>query len=164
MGDIKEINIKYRTYYFFDGMINIKDFDSNLLKIDKKSYKNIDIYHIGYITMKDSDYVKITSVNPLYLIIDKVDVYIKEKMNKNKEVLTKYTEIWDKIKNLIKTINNKSGEYGKDFMKIKFNSDDNLPLNKILKLHNTTIVMRSIFQKDCKYHPQVVLDEFLYEL
>ena len=125
MGDIKEINIKYRTYYFFDGMINIKDFDSNLLKIDKKSYKNIDIYHIGYITMKDSDYVKITSVNLLYLIIDKVDVYIKEKMNKNKEVLTKYTEIWDKIKNLIKKINNKSGEYGKDFMKIKFNSDDN---------------------------------------
>ena len=125
MGDIKEINIKYRTYYFFDGMINIKDFDSNLLKIDKKSYKNIDIYYIGYIAMKDSDYVKITSVNPLYLIIDKVDVYIKEKMNKNKEVLTKYTEIWDKIKNLIKKINNKSGEYGKDFMKIKFNSDDN---------------------------------------
>ena len=125
MGDIKEINIKYRTYYFFDGMINIKDFDSNLLKIDKKSYKNIDIYYIGYITMKDYDYVKITNVNPLYLIIDKVDEYIKEKMNKNKEVLTKYTEIWDKIKNLIKKINNKSGEYGKDFMKIKFNSDDN---------------------------------------
>ena len=47
MGDIKEINIKYRTYYFFDGMINIKDFDSNLLKIDKKSYKNTDIYYIG---------------------------------------------------------------------------------------------------------------------
>ena len=125
MGDIKRINIKYRTYYFFDDMINIKDFDSNLPKIDKKSYKNIDIYYIGYITMKNSDYVKITSVNPLYLIIDKVDVYIKEKMNKNKEVLTKYTEIWDKIKNLIKKINNKSGEYEKDYMKIKFNSDDN---------------------------------------
>ena len=45
-------------------MINIKDFDSNLLKIDKKSYKNIDIYYIGYITMKDFDYVRINSVNP----------------------------------------------------------------------------------------------------
>ena len=78
MGDIKEINIKYRTYYFFDGMINIKDFASNLLKIDKKSYKNIDIYYIEYITMKDSDYVKITSVNPLYLIIGEVDRYFEE--------------------------------------------------------------------------------------
>ena len=80
MGNIKEINIKNRTYYFFDDMINIKDFDSNLLKMDKKSYKNTDIYYIGYIAMKDPDYVKI---NPLYLIIDKVDGYIKEK-NGNK--------------------------------------------------------------------------------
>ena len=83
MGNIKNIDIKYRTYYFFDDMINIKDFDSNLLKIDKKSYKNIDIYYIGYITMKDSDYVKINSVNPLYLIIEKVDGYIEEKMEIN---------------------------------------------------------------------------------
>ena len=65
MGNIKEINIKNRTYYFFDDMINIKDFDPNLLKIDKKSYKNIDIYYIGYVTMKDSDYVKIKSVKAL---------------------------------------------------------------------------------------------------
>ena len=86
MGNIKEINIKNQTYYFFDDMINIKDFDSNLLKIDKKSYKNIDIYYIGYITMKDSDYVKIDSVNPLYLIIEKVDGYIEVK-NGNKYVI-----------------------------------------------------------------------------
>ena len=83
MGNVKEINIKNRTYYFFDDMINIKDFDPNLLKIDKKSYKNIDIYYIGYITVKDSDYVKINSVNPLYLIISEVDRYIKEKMEGN---------------------------------------------------------------------------------
>ena len=57
MGSIKEVNIKNRTYYFFDDMINIKDFDPNLLKIDKKSYKNIDIYYIDYITVKDSHYV-----------------------------------------------------------------------------------------------------------
>ena len=84
-------------------MIDIKDFDSNLLKIDKKSYKNIDIYYIGYITMKDSDYVKINSVNPLYLIIDKVDGYIEEKngnkyltlvsTDKNKKLLIKYIEL-----------------------------------------------------------------------
>ena len=54
-------------------MINIKDFDSNLLKIDKKSYKNINTFYIRYITMKDSDYVKINNINSLYIIIDKVD-------------------------------------------------------------------------------------------
>ena len=84
-------------------MINIKDFDPNLLKIDKKSYKNIDIYYIGYITVKDSYYVKINSVNPLYLIISEVDGYIKERngskylvfdsANENNEVLKKYNEL-----------------------------------------------------------------------
>ena len=68
MGNVKQIKIKNRTYYFFDDIINVKDFHSNLLKIEKNSYKNIDTYYIRYITMKDSDYVKISSVNPLYLI------------------------------------------------------------------------------------------------
>ena len=54
-------------------MINIKNFDLDLLKIEKKLYKDIDIYYVGYITMKDFDNVKINSVNPLYLIIDNVD-------------------------------------------------------------------------------------------
>ena len=65
MGNLREVNIKNRMYYFFDDMINIKDFVSNLLKIDKQLYKNIGIYYIGYITIKYSDYVKINCVNPL---------------------------------------------------------------------------------------------------
>ena len=77
MGNIKQI-IKNQTYYFFDDMINIKDFDPSQIKIDKKSYKNIGTYHIGYITVKDSDHVKINSINPLYLIISEVDGYIEE--------------------------------------------------------------------------------------
>ena len=80
MGSIKEINIKNRTYYFFDNMIKIKNFSPDLLKIEKKSYKNIDVYYIGLFTVKYFDNVKINSVNPLYLIIGKVDGYIKEKM------------------------------------------------------------------------------------
>ena len=78
----------------------------------QKSYKNIDIYYIGYITVKDiGDYESVHSVNPLYLIIGEVDGYIKEKngnkyfvfasADKSKEVLTKRTELWDRIKNLI---------------------------------------------------------------
>ena len=52
MGNIKEVNIKKGTYYFFDDMINTTNFDPNLLKIDKKSYTNIDIYYIGYVTQR----------------------------------------------------------------------------------------------------------------
>ena len=57
------------TYYFFDDIINIKNFDPNSIKIDEKSYRNIFIYYIGYMTIKGLKYVKINSVNPLYLII-----------------------------------------------------------------------------------------------
>ena len=79
MGNIKETNIKNQTYYFFNDFINITNFDPDLLKVDKKLHKNIDIYYIGYIIMKDSDFVKINSVNPLYLIFDKVDGYLEKK-------------------------------------------------------------------------------------
>ena len=77
MGNIKEINIKNQAYYFFGDMINIEDIHPNLLQIDKKSFKNINIYYTGCITMKDSDYVKIKIINPLYLIISEVDGHIK---------------------------------------------------------------------------------------
>ena len=80
-----------------------------------------------------------------------------------KEVLEKYTELWDGIKYQIKTINGgKSIEYEKDFMKIKFSSDDNLPLNQILKLRMLTVIVRSVFQEDNKYDTQCILDEYLY--
>ena len=69
------------------------------------------------------------------------------------------------IKSKIKTINGrKEGEYGKDFMKIKFDTDDDLPLNKPLKLHMVTIIVRSVFQEGKKLYPQIYLDECLYEL
>ena len=79
-------------------------------------------------------------------------------------MLIKYTELWDKINNLIKQINDKPGDYDEKYMKIKFNLDDNLPLSKILKIHNMTIVIRSVFQEDGKYYLQILLDKFLYEL
>ena len=85
--------------------------------------------------------------------------------DENKEVLKKYTKLWDGIKNETETINgNKKGEYGKDFMKIKFDTDDNLSLNKALTLHNMTIIIRSVFDEDGKFYPQVFLEEYMYEL
>ena len=80
MGVVKQIDIKNGTYYFYSNMINIKIFDSNLFKIDKKSYKDIGIYSIRYITIKKiDDYENIYSVNSLYLIVDHASGYIKEK-------------------------------------------------------------------------------------
>ena len=74
-------------------------------------------------------------------------------------------EVWSGIKDQIKKINNGSvGEYAKDYMKIKFDSDDNLPLNKILKFRVLIIIIRNIFEKDGKYFPQTFLDDCLYEI
>ena len=74
----KDIDIKHHTYYFFDDIINIKNFDSNNAKIDEKPYKNILIYYIGYITIKYSKYVKTDNVNPLHLIFSIVNGYFEE--------------------------------------------------------------------------------------
>ena len=120
-------------------MINIKDFDPKLLKLNKKSYKNTDIYYIGYITKNDE--YKINSVNPLYLLGHRIDRFIEEKRgnkylniafrDSNNEVLNKYAEVWSGIKDQIEKINSsKLKEYEKDYTKIKFNSDNNLTLNK----------------------------------
>ena len=112
-------------------MINLKNFDSNLLKIDKKHYKGINIYYIGNITIKKIDkYESIYSVN---LWINHASGYIEEKKWKKilnfwscwskKEVLKKYADVWDGIKNRIKAINgSEENNYEKDYMKIKFNS------------------------------------------
>ena len=118
MGAVKQIDIKNRTYYFYNDMSDIKKFDSHLLKIDKKSYKDIGIYNIGYITIKKIDgYENIYSVNPLYLTITHASGYIecnsvKEKgvnkylvfdsMDENKELLKKYSDVFNGIRNKIK--------------------------------------------------------------
>ena len=84
MGGTKQINVKNRTYYFYNDQIDWKGFDARLLKIDKKDYNEIDIYYIGYVTIKKiGDYNNINSVNPLYLIINQMIGHFEEK-NENK--------------------------------------------------------------------------------
>ena len=106
METVKQINIKNRTYYFCNDIINLENFKSNLLKIDKKSYKDIGISNIGYITVKKiDDCEKISSVNPLYLGITHGSGYIEEiNENKyvifdstdgNKELLKKYNDVFN---------------------------------------------------------------------
>ena len=97
MDTTKQINIKNRTYYFYNDIIDLENFDAGLLKIDKKSYKDINIYNIGYVTKKKiGNCMNINSVNPLYLGITHANGYIEEKdmnkylvfnsTNKNKEL------------------------------------------------------------------------------
>ena len=100
MGEVKQINIKNRTYYFYNDIIDLENFKSNLLKIDKKSYKDIGIYNIGYITIKKiDDYENIYSVNPLYLQVNHANGYIEEK-NGNKYLV--FNDSADENKELLK--------------------------------------------------------------
>ena len=108
MGEVKQINIKNRTYYFYNDQINLKDFDARLLKIDKKDYNEIDNYYITYVTFKKIDNCKnINSVNLLYLMVDEMIGHFEEKnenkyiilddVYENKEVLKKYEEVWEGV-------------------------------------------------------------------
>ena len=173
MVTTKQLDIKNRTYYFWNDLINLKDFNPKLLKLDKKSSMDISIHYIGYVTKKPE--YNIDSVNPLYLLFSELDQFIEEKEGRkylnisltynNNNVLIKYAEVWNGIKDQIKKINNGSGgEYAIDYTKIKLDSDDNLPLNEILKFRVLTIIIRNIFEKNGKYYPQIFLDDCFYEI
>ena len=113
-------------------------------------------------------------MNPLYLLIDHASGYIAEKngnkylifdsTDANKTVLKKYYDVWNGIKDKIKGISVSECDYEKDYMKTKFNSDVNLPLNKPLKFHLMTIIIRCVLSEDGKLYPQLFLDDTLYEL
>ena len=126
---VKDTDIKNRIYLFFKDMINVKNLYSNNIKIDEKSYKNILICYIGYVTIKGSKYKKIYSVNLSYLIFNKVNEYIEEIIgnkyltivptNESKEKMKKYEELWIKIKYLFRSsITKNSDNYDEKFMKI----------------------------------------------
>ena len=85
-------------------------------------------------------------------------------MDQKKELLKKYNDVFNGIIGKIKKISNDECDYEKDNMKIKFNSDDDLPLNKPLKFHNMAITVRPVFKEDGKLYPLVFLDDTLYEL
>ena len=152
---VRDRDITNRTCYFFNDMINTKNFDPNNIKIGEKSYKNIHICYIVCVTLKDSKYVKINSVNPLYLIFIKVNRYFEEingnkyltlvSTNESREKIKKYKELWIKIRDLIRLITENSDDYDEKHMKIKFTSDDELPLKKTIEIPAMKIVVRAVF-------------------
>ena len=159
MRTLRQISIKNRQNYFFNSLTNIKNFDPSLLSINQVSFKSTDdvIYDNEYISMKSLE-----SANSLYFVFDNVDACIEKNSedkylifaftDKNKEVLGNCTELWDEIKDQIEIISgNKPTKYGKDFMKIKSKSDDNLPLGKILNALVCIIAVAYVFQGDNNY-------------
>ena len=120
-------------------------------------------------------YIKnLNSSNSLYLVFNNLDSYIEKSgenkylifasTDKNAMVLGDYTEIWDEIKEQIELISgNKVIKYSKDFIKINFESDDDLPLGKILNIPVCVIIVKGVFEEDSKYYPQVLLHECFYE-
>ena len=169
MKTIKQVNSKNRQNYFFNDMTNISDFDPSLLNIEQVSFENdkLIIYDIKYI--KD-----LNSPNSLYLVFNNLDACIEKKgknkylifasTDKNEMVLGDYIEVWDEVKEQIELITgDKVTKYGKDFMKIKFEIDDDLLLNKILNISVCVVIIRSVFEESDKYYPQALLHTCFYE-
>ena len=138
-------------------------------------YKDLDMYNIGYVTIKKiGDCYDVNSGNPLYLRIDNASGYIEE-INEdkylffdvryeNKELLKRYDDVFNGLIDEIKKIDDDWLEYTKNYTRIKFSSDDNLPLNKLLKFYQMTLAIRCVISEDNKLYPQVFLDEALYSL
>ena len=169
MGEVKEMNIRNQTCYIFDDMIYIRNFHPNLLKIDKKSDKDIGIYYVGYIMIKKfGDCENIHSVNLLYLIIHSATGHFKERNGEKYLIIDlteKYEEVFSGIRSEIKTLNGgKELFYEKNYARIGLNTDDDLPLNKPLKFPTLTTIIRCVFQEGEKLYLQAYLDESLHEI
>ena len=170
MRTYRELSIKNRPEYIFHSMTNIKRLDTDLVSVNQLSFRNDDAldYEIEY--SKDCD-----DAYSLYLVFNDVDVYFScvggakylvfASTNNNKEVLENYKKLWDEVKEEIKTI--KEGiepfEYEKYYMRIRFESDNGLPLGKVLNIPTCVIIVRSVFEDNCKFYPQVYLNNCCLE-
>ena len=171
MGTTKEINIKNRTYYFYNDIINLDEFGESKIKVDKKAFNDIDIYYLGYMHKKKiSECNVINSVNLLYLRIININGQFEKGKDdawylviSDKDVYKKLIDIFESIKNEIIEKTWDALEYDKDYMKIKFESNNIFPIDKDVNIYTATIIIRAIFAKDGKYYPTLFLDDGLYK-
>ena len=169
MGEIKQINIKKTTYYFCNDIINLDEFGASKIKVNKKKFNNIDIYYLGYEYKKNiTECNEINSVNPLYLKIKDMKGQFKKSKSDNiwyliifgdADILRKFANIWKSIRAKIEENTGGIVQYDKDYMKIKFKSNDNLPIDNTVNMHQVTIIIRSIFAQNAKFYPQLLLDD-----
>ena len=168
------MNIKNRTYYFHNDIINLDEFDESKIKVDRKNFNDIDIYYLGYEHKKKiTECNEINSVNPLYLRIKDMKGQFKKGKSNNVWYLIIFGDanVWRKFENTWKSISAKIEEntggieqYDKNYIRIKFESNDNLPIGNIVNMHLVTIIIRSVCAENGKFYPQLFLDDALYEL
>ena len=161
---IEPLKIRNKSYYFWDDIIYIEDFDPTLLKINRRESRvGVDIYCIGYITKKPE--YDINSVNPLYLGIRDLIGHV-EKIDGSDDKLWK--EVKDEISDLVKdsdkiTFGSESTSLIESYEKIRFNSSIDLPLNTSIKFHAQTVVINCVIEKNDKHNLEIYLDEALFE-
>ena len=177
---VESLKIKNKSYYYWDYMVYLDDFNVDLIKIVRRESRiDVDIYYIGYVVHKPQ--YNINSINPLYLIVrhlfghvEKIqgssDRYLVVDEN-NKEVINVFDKLWkfikDEINRLIKSndkitfgnADNKISEYNK----LRFSSDVDLPLDNLIEFHMLTIAINCVIEKGNKYDLEIYLDECLYE-
>ena len=164
----KKLNIKGRSYYFYSDLINLWNFDERNLKLDKKSWKDFDIYYLGYVDKKPEWHVN--NVNQLYFIINRVYRMIFQEsrtkylsIHKPENVLKKYEQVFSNIKQNIKKISGEEVIYNDNFQKIKFSTNNDLPLNELIYFPTLTVVIRCVLKQGGIFYPQVYLDDGLYQ-
>ena len=168
MKTIRQINIENRQNYFFNDMTNVNDFNPSLLNIDEVLFEsnNVITYDIKFIK-------NLNGLNSLNLVYDNLDAYIEKigenkymifaSTEKNKMMLKNYAEVSDEIKEQTELISDdKMIKYGKDFMKIRFKTND-LPLSKIINIPVCVVIVSSILKEDGKYYLQVLLHDCFYK-
>ena len=171
--DIESLKIKTRTNYNWDDIVYINDFDSNLLEVIKRESRiGANIYYIGYVLNPNYDY---NTINPLHFIINRLIGYIEEiegsddkylvvtKSMRNRKIIHSFDNVWSHIEHKINPNNfNNNDNNIKDYDKLRFNSDIDLPTGTLIEFRSLVINVSCVIEKDGKYYPEICLDECLY--
>ena len=168
--DIESLKIKTRINYKWDDIVYINDFDSNLLEIIKRESRiGANIYYIGYVLNPNYNY---NTINPLYFVINRLTGYIEEiegsddkylvtKSMRNRKIIHSFDTIWSHIEHKINP-NNFNNNNIKDYDKLRFNSDVDLPTDTLIEFRSLVINVSCVIEKDGKYYQEIYLDECLY--
>ena len=181
--DIESLKIKTRTNYIWDDIVYINDFDSNLLEVIKRESRiGANVYYIGYVLNPNYDY---NTINPLYFVINRLTGYVKEidesndkylvvtKSMRNRKVIHSFDTIWSHIEHKIypnnfdnnnnnNNDNNNNNNKIKDYYKLRFNSDIDLPTETLIEFRSLIKNVSCVIEKDGKNYPDIYLDECLY--
>ena len=172
--NVKSLEIKNTSYYYYDDIVHADEFDKNLIKVDKRESRiGADIYYIGYIVNKPQYNNSVSSVNPLYLILKDVkctvekiegssDRYLVIDLN-NKDVLNVFDDMFNFISNRINKIDGDDKNVN-GYIRLKFNSDVDLPLDKLIKFHTLTVIVACVIRKTNKFYLEIYVDEGIFEV